>query len=158
QWPDIVKQYPEPTESWPVELDTTLQLLDSEVRNLDKAVKTAVQNRVQAAKEMGERAQRISRSAGAVALVLGGLVCVVLLHTINKSLRQLTQGTRAIAQGNFSHRIPAEGRDEFTELARDFNAMSQRLGELDQMKKDFVSHVSHELKAPLASIRQTAHL
>jgi two-component system sensor histidine kinase GlrK len=33
--------------------------------------------------------------------------------------------------------------------------MNQRLGELDQMKKDFVSHVSHELKAPLASIRQT---
>src|SRR5262249_32207285 len=39
-----------------------------------------------------------------------------------------------------------------------FNAMSQRLGELDQMKRDFVSHVSHELKAPLASIRQMAHL
>ena len=36
--------------------------------------------------------------------------------------------------------------------------MSQRLGELDQMKKDFVSHVSHELKAPLASMRQTCHL
>src|SRR4029077_15734145 len=31
-------------------------------------------------------------------------------------------------------------------------------GELDQMKKDFVSHVSHELKAPLASIRQTCLL
>src|SRR5206468_5675663 len=47
-----------------------------------------------------------------------------------------------------------DGRDEFAELARDFNAMAQRLSELDQMKKDFVSHVSHELKAPLASMRQ----
>ena len=36
--------------------------------------------------------------------------------------------------------------------------MSERLGELDQMKKDFVSHVSHELKAPLASIRQILHI
>jgi len=33
--------------------------------------------------------------------------------------------------------------------------MSEKLGELDQMKKDFVAHVSHELKAPLAAIRQT---
>jgi signal transduction histidine kinase len=36
--------------------------------------------------------------------------------------------------------------------------MTVRLGELDQMKKDFVSHVSHDLKAPLASIRQIMHL
>ena len=36
--------------------------------------------------------------------------------------------------------------------------MAERLGELDQMKKDFVSHVSHDLKAPLASIRQVMHL
>jgi len=32
--------------------------------------------------------------------------------------------------------------------------MAKRLSELDEMKKDFVSHVSHELKAPLASMRQ----
>jgi two-component system sensor histidine kinase GlrK len=36
--------------------------------------------------------------------------------------------------------------------------MTEKLGELDQMKKDFVSHVSHDLKAPLASIRQIMHL
>jgi len=36
--------------------------------------------------------------------------------------------------------------------------MTERLSELDQMKKDFVSHVSHDLKAPLASIRQIMHL
>src|SRR5262249_45356229 len=36
--------------------------------------------------------------------------------------------------------------------------MSQRLGELDEMKKDFVSHVSHDLKAPLASMRQVIHV
>jgi signal transduction histidine kinase len=68
------------------------------------------------------------------------------------------QGTRAIAKGQFWHRLPAHGRDEFAELARDFNAMTERLGELDRMKKDFVSHVSHDLKAPLASIRQIMHV
>ncbi len=40
----------------------------------------------------------------------------------------------------------------------DFNTMAQRLGELDQMKKDFVSHVSHDLKGPLASTRETVHI
>src|SRR5439155_8668598 len=80
------------------------------------------------------------------------------VQSINVPLRRLTRGTRAIAKGEFWHRLPAHGRDEFSELARDFNVMTQKLGELDQMKKDFVSHVSHDLKAPLASIRQIMHL
>jgi signal transduction histidine kinase len=36
--------------------------------------------------------------------------------------------------------------------------MTLRLNELDELKKDFVSHVSHELKAPLASMRETIQL
>jgi two-component system sensor histidine kinase GlrK len=87
-----------------------------------------------------------------------GIVAIFLLRTINESLRRLTAGTRLISQGQFSHRLPTAGADEFSELAADFNTMTERLGQLDSMKKDFVSHVSHELKAPLASIRQTFHL
>jgi two-component system, NtrC family, sensor histidine kinase GlrK len=34
----------------------------------------------------------------------------------------------------------------------------QRMVEVDQMKKNFISHVSHELKAPLASMQETTHL
>jgi len=36
--------------------------------------------------------------------------------------------------------------------------MARRLQELDQMKRDFVSHVSHEIKSPLASMRETTEL
>jgi len=81
-------------------------------------------------------------------------VAVILVRAIADPLRQLTHGTRRISKGQFWHRLPVDGGDEFADLARDFNAMAQRLSELDQMKKDFVSHVSHELKAPLASMRQ----
>src|SRR5215831_10125730 len=36
--------------------------------------------------------------------------------------------------------------------------MAGRLIEVDQIKKNFISHVSHELKAPLASMQETTHL
>jgi two-component system sensor histidine kinase GlrK len=36
--------------------------------------------------------------------------------------------------------------------------MAARLVEIDRMKKNFISHVSHELKAPLASMQETTHL
>src|SRR5215471_3408808 len=43
-------------------------------------------------------------------------------------------------------------------LTRENKRMAARLIELDQMKKNFISHVSHELKAPLASMQETTHL
>ena len=75
---------------------------------------------------------------------MGVTITVVTLRAISRPLRELTRGTRSIASGEFSHRLPVNGPSEFAELARDFNSMSEKLGELDQMKKDFVAHVSHD--------------
>ena len=43
-------------------------------------------------------------------------------------------------------------------LQKERAGMAARLVELDKMKKNFISHVSHELKAPLASMQETTHL
>jgi two-component system sensor histidine kinase GlrK len=104
---------------------------------------------------VGKEAASVSLIAAAVFLVLSVAITFFTLRAINAPLRELTRGTRSIASGEFSHRLPVTGPSEFAELARDFNSMSEKLGELDEMKKEFVAHVSHELKAPLAAIRQT---
>jgi two-component system sensor histidine kinase GlrK len=43
-------------------------------------------------------------------------------------------------------------------LMRENRRMLGRMKEVDEMKKNFISHVSHELKAPLASMQETTHL
>jgi two-component system sensor histidine kinase GlrK len=43
-------------------------------------------------------------------------------------------------------------------LRRQNKQLAARIVEVDQMKRDFISHVSHELKAPLASMQETTHL
>jgi two-component system sensor histidine kinase GlrK len=73
-------------------------------------------------------------------------------------MRRLTRGTRELARGNFDFRVDANGPPEVRSLAEHFNFMSQRLGELDRLKQDFVSNVSHDLKAPLASMQETTRL
>jgi signal transduction histidine kinase len=142
----------------PPDLTIAMSHLQHQAEVVFDAVQFAMKEQVRNAAEIGYKAQRISLFAGATSLLLSLIVAAVIVRAINDPLRRLTQGTRAIAKGQFWHRLPTHGSDEFTELARHFNIMTEKLGELDQMKKDFVSHVSHDLKAPLASIRQIMHL
>lgn len=85
------------------------------------------------------------------AILLGGILWI----SISGPLRRLTEGTRELARGRFEHRIEDRSRSEFGALARDFNLMAERLDELEELKRDFVSHVSHELKGPLAAVQET---
>ena len=151
------KQTWDPDQS-PPDLTVAVNHLTTQTGLVLDAVEMAIKDRVAASAEVGKTAERLSWTVGIFALLLGVIVAWLIVRSINDPLRRLTQGTRAIAKGQFWHRLYARGNDEFAELARDFNVMTARLGELDQMKKDFVSHVSHDLKAPLASIRQIMHL
>lgn len=142
-------------EGLPPDVEEAIRSLREHTQTSREAVLESIRQQVRHSGAMGNQTQSISLAAGALFLLLGGSVTYWTLRSINAPLHQLTRGTRTIANGEFSHRLPVDGPLEFAELARDFNSMSEKLGELDQMKKDFVAHVSHELKAPLAAIRQT---
>jgi len=49
-------------------------------------------------------------------------------------------------------------KDEFSEIAEGLNATVERLGELDALKADFLSKVSHDLRTPIAAVKQAAEL
>jgi two-component system sensor histidine kinase GlrK len=138
----------------PESLQNALDRIQESTDNAYSAVRSGIHDQVESVASDGARARRVSIATGALSLVIAIIVAVVVVRAIADPLRQLANGTHRISKGQFWHRLPADGPPEFAELARDFNAMAQRLSELDQMKKDFVSHVSHELKAPLASMRQ----
>ena len=142
----------------PPDFEIALNHLEGQTDIVFDAVQVSIKQQAANAEAIGQRAERVSWIAGIFSLFLGSIVAAVIVGKISEPLVRLTKGTRAIAKGQFWHRLPAHGDDEFAELARDFNVMSEKLGALDQMKKDFVSHVSHDLKAPLASIRQIMHL
>lgn len=145
-------------EQLPPDITIAVSHLQAESEVMLDAVQVSIKERVTTAAAVSAKAEQLAWIAGSLSLLLALFVAAIIARSISEPLRQLTQGTRAIAKGQFWHRLPDRGNDEFSELARDFNVMSERLGELDEMKKGFVSHVSHDLKAPLASIRQVMHL
>ncbi len=58
-----------------------------------------------------------------------------------------------MAKGNFSVRLKSKKKDEVGELITSFNHMATELEQIDNMREDFVSNVSHEIQSPLTSIR-----
>lgn len=89
-------------------------------------------------------------SLAALALSVG-LACW-LAFLVTRSIEDLADGARALGAGSLSRRIPARGKDEVGELAREFNAMAERLEQAEKSREEFLSSMTHELRSPAASI------
>lgn len=86
-----------------------------------------------------------------------GLVAVILMFIFSRALTRritaLVHATRTVSEGNYDTRIVTAGNDELSQLGREFNNLTQRLKDTEELRRRFVSDASHELKTPLASIR-----
>lgn len=142
----------------PETLKNGLEQLQVQARSVYEVNLASMSSKVERSHKTGETAVLVLWCATFFAFAVSILVSLLIVRSISKPLAHLTEGTRAIADGKFFYRLDTSRNDEFSQLASDFNKMTLRLNELDELKKDFVSHVSHELKAPLASMRETIQL
>jgi signal transduction histidine kinase len=89
----------------------------------------------------------------ALALVAGWLITWGVLAAVR---RMTSTAQRISASRDFSQRVPSKsliGRDELATLATTFNEMLANLEESYQRQQRFVADASHELRAPITSIR-----
>jgi signal transduction histidine kinase len=152
------KDLPQSGTTLPQILQNHLEQLRIQISSTYQSSMNSMSLKVDNSRKTGETAEIVLWCIAFAAIAVSVLVSFLIYRSISKPLAHLTEGTRAIADGKFFYRLDASRRDEFSQLARDFNTMTQRLNELDQLKKGFVTHVSHELKAPLASMRETIQL
>ncbi|MGE7924288.1 sensor histidine kinase [Viridibacillus arvi] len=85
-------------------------------------------------------------------LIAGSLLILVAAIFLIRPIKKLTQATRRIAAGDFNVKLNIKQNSELGTLARSFEEMTHDLHQLEQMRRDFVSNVSHEVQSPLTSI------
>jgi two-component system, NtrC family, nitrogen regulation sensor histidine kinase NtrY len=78
-------------------------------------------------------------------------LAVVLSEQFSRPLGLLAEGTRAVAQGDFSRRHPVQSRDELGVLTESFNTMTAQLAEAQQKAEDS-RHAIETTRAYLESI------
>ncbi|MBQ3848801.1 MAG: HAMP domain-containing histidine kinase [Clostridia bacterium] len=77
----------------------------------------------------------------------------ILMRQITKPIKELDNGAKRLASGDFTIRIEKTTDDEFGTLVESFNRMTDSLSKMDESKTEFISNVSHELRTPITSIK-----
>ena len=83
-----------------------------------------------------------------IALLLG----IFLSRTITRPIRELTQATHAVSEGNLSQKVEIRSKDELGELGKAFNKMSAELSRSINARKQMTADIAHELRTPLSLI------
>ncbi|MFI8685053.1 ATP-binding protein [Rossellomorea sp. NPDC077527] len=91
-------------------------------------------------------------------IALSMLIVFFSTRYLVKPIRELTVATKKIAGGDYSIQLKENRNDEIGTLAKSFTSMSRQLREVDQMRQEFVSNVSHEIQTPLSSMKGYATL
>ncbi|HSO19062.1 MAG TPA: HAMP domain-containing sensor histidine kinase [Desulfosarcina sp.] len=94
----------------------------------------------------------------AACIVAGLAISLLTTHRIVYPIVVLQRKTRDIAAGRFVKVDRMRAPPEIRHLAEEFNAMSEKLAELDRLKEDFVSHMSHTLRTPLTAIQEASQM
>lgn len=129
-----------------------------QLQRLQTASRQAAVTQIGSSSRRVEKVVWASWAVAAAGLVVAALATLLIVRSVAVPLGRLARGTRELSSGDLSHRVTPAGSPEVAALAADFNVMAERLSELDRLKRDFVSHVSHDLKAPLASMEETLRL
>lgn len=88
-------------------------------------------------------------AAGVIAILL----TLALTRGVLRRVRALTTAVRQMAQGELNQRVQNGAADEIGQLAHAFNGMADSLARGEQLRRNMVSDVAHELRTPLSNIR-----
>jgi two-component system sensor histidine kinase BaeS len=83
-----------------------------------------------------------------IALFLG----VFLTRRFTVPLKRLTDAVKSVGQGDLSQRLEVKGKDEMAALGSAFNRMAEQLYRNEEVRRNMVADIAHELRTPLSVI------
>ena len=132
--------------------------LQQNVDQLASALTAYVDTKLSVLQETARNAQRVS--AWQVAALVPGTIILILIFTllVARPIRQIDRAIGQLGESGFSRPIEIRGPTDLQRLGRQLDWLRLRLLELAQEKNKFLRHMSHELKTPLANIREGTEL
>lgn len=90
--------------------------------------------------------------------VLFSVVSLYISSNITKPIIKMKKEALKLAQGNYDVYFEKTQFTEFSELADTLNNTSSELKKMDDLRKDLIANVSHDIKTPLTMIKAYAEM
>ena len=95
-----------------------------------------------------------------ITLIFTAIIGMILFAFLTRRLRAMTEVVSDFEQGKLENRLEVKSNDEVGQLAKSFNQMAdtivlnmEELKRTDDLRRELVAGVSHDLRSPLASIQ-----
>lgn len=142
--------------------------------NLSDGNSLLMRTALESIKESVDIANRFLAYVGIVAVVLCAVIIYAVTRKITNPILQLADISNRMTNLDFDAKFPSKGKNEIDMLGEHMNQLSETLErtiselksannelkidiekktEMDEMRKEFISNVSHELKTPIALIQ-----
>ncbi len=96
--------------------------------------------------------------SGFISILIGTILTLCISHLPLRPINTIIQAIHTVSEGNFQTKIYLEHPQEFRELSRCFNQMTEELAGIEMLRTDFINNFSHEFKTPIVSILGFAKL
>jgi two-component system sensor histidine kinase GlrK len=146
------------TESRSNDIDAGFRRMNSAASSVATGMRVFISERLNTLEQTTRTAQR-ALAWQAAALIPGTLLLVVFfVFLIGRPMRQVDRAIRELGKGDFGNPISVTGPTDIETLGRQLEWLRNRLKESTDEKNKFLRHMSHELKTPLANIREGTEL
>ncbi|MBQ7007194.1 MAG: HAMP domain-containing histidine kinase [Oscillospiraceae bacterium] len=93
------------------------------------------------------------QTATIVGLVLAVLASAVITMWFLHPITKLSNATKEIAKGNYDVKVELDTTDEMGQLAHDFNMMTEEIKRSQELQRELIASISHDLRTPLTIIK-----
>ena len=140
------------------DLSSRFQQLYALVERVAQQSNAQVDAEVAALEEQTQQARKRLLWQASPLLPLAVIAVFVFTLGVGRPLRQLDRAISELGQGTFTNPIAVTGPHDLERLGGQLEWLRQRLLELAHERNRFLRHMSHELKTPLANIREGTEL
>jgi len=140
------------------ERDRIISEAGQKLRELTQALSYARYEKIVKLEETSILTTNVIQLSLVAAFLMVVIISVINTQAVNTPILRLLEKTKAVARGYFGDPLEIKSPPEIRELAESFNAMCDRLKELDQMKIDYIGYLSHELRTPLTALKEASSM
>lgn len=93
-----------------------------------------------------------------IVVVLSLIVSLLISKRLSKPIIDMNKSAKKLATGNYDVHFNESYFSETNELANTLNSATEKLSKVDELRKDLIANVSHDIKTPLTMIKAYAEM